>query len=60
LVDLLGSRSSVCAVITTTMKAMDASEGKKNSNNKLMAANSFYDDPGTNAHFLTHQARVVA
>jgi len=46
-VDLLGSRRcSVCIVVTTTMKARDASEGRNNANNKLMAANSFYDDTG--------------
>ena len=28
------------------MKARDASEGRNNANNKLMAANSFYDDTG--------------
>jgi hypothetical protein len=28
-----------------TMKARDASEGKNNTNNKLMAANSIYDGP---------------
>ena len=28
------------------MKARDASEGKNNTNNKLMAANSIYDDTG--------------
>ena len=45
-VDLLGSRRcSVCIVITTTMKARDASEGKNNTSNKLMAANSIYDGP---------------
>jgi len=47
LVDLLGSRRcSVCIVVTTTMKARDASEGRNNTNNKLMAANSIYDDTG--------------
>jgi hypothetical protein len=41
------------------MKARDASEGKNKTNNKLMAANSIYDDMGQMPHFpATHQAHA--